>query len=395
MRVTRDTVIPQMYHIVVAFASDTIMLAYTKIGHYRSYSELNNISTLYFCDSKTKEMDSLLITLSVIMLTNGAAFHIPGEKSSQQVKLVPNSFQIMIQNSVPTSIPPAQKKPSLKVKSSSLDSGVIPYQSDGGYKQWWPTQQKDEVLSCHKSCPYGYEADVEGNELCKCKDPCKGVECFGGMKCEPKRECLFDQCHYTAVCKADDICLLPKPKFTFMCEKLSKRYYFDSKRGLCRKFWGCEEVTGNSFNSKKECKKSCYSRDEKLRDRKERVQQKTSDSSSLPESSELESQEMSNVIPQYLHIPSVNRMSEDFEETNNQIDTNIQQPYSMLNQQVPGLNQNTGCPDENPYELCPFDPCAGCNNPNIQCFISFCGKCQAIYIDLSSGEASNRFAAVC
>lgn len=116
---------------------------------------------------------------------------------------------------------------------------------------------------------------------------------------------------------------------------------------------------------------------------------------SFVESSELESQEMSNVIPQYLHIPSVNRMSEDFEETNNQIDTNIQQPYSMLNQQVPGLNQNTGCPDENPYELCPFDPCAGCNNPNIQCFISFCGKCQAIYIDLSSGEASNRFAAVC
>lgn len=84
------------------------------------------------------------------------------------------------------------------------------------------------------------------------------------------------------LCIADDICLLPKPKFTFMCEKLSKRYYFDSKRGLCRKFWGCEEVTGNSFNSKKECKKSCYSRDEKLRDRKERVQQKTSDSSSLP-----------------------------------------------------------------------------------------------------------------
>lgn len=59
---------------------------------------------------------------------------------------------------------------------------------------------------------------------------------------------------------ADAICSLPKPKHTFMCEKLSRRFYYDEKRGRCRKFWGCDDLTGNSFRNKKECKRSCYSK---------------------------------------------------------------------------------------------------------------------------------------
>lgn len=68
----------------------------------------------------------------------------------------------------------------------------------------------------------------------------------------------------------EDVCTLPKPKYTFMCDKLSKRYYYDTKKGLCRKFWGCEDVLGNSFPSKKECKTQCYTKEEKQRDRNNR-----------------------------------------------------------------------------------------------------------------------------
>ena len=36
---------------------------------------------------------------------------------------------------------------------------------------------KDSVRSqskdCTKHCPYGMETDIEGRQLCKCRDPCK------------------------------------------------------------------------------------------------------------------------------------------------------------------------------------------------------------------------------
>lgn len=62
---------------------------------------------------------------------------------------------------------------------------------------------------------------------------------------------------------------------------------------------------------------------------------------------------------------------------------------------VSGLDPLTGCPDDASYVECPFDPCAGCSNPEILCFTSFCGQCQAIYINLVTGQASDQFAAIC
>lgn len=62
---------------------------------------------------------------------------------------------------------------------------------------------------------------------------------------------------------------------------------------------------------------------------------------------------------------------------------------------VTGLDPLSGCPEDAGYVECPFDPCAGCSNPEILCFTSFCGQCQAIYINLVTGQASDQFAAIC
>ena len=74
----------------------------------------------------------------------------------------------------------------------------------------------------------------------------------------------INDCDESYITAAEDVCVLPKPVHTFMCEKLTRRYYFDSKRGRCRKFWGCDEITGNSFDTKKECRKQCMSEDQIL-----------------------------------------------------------------------------------------------------------------------------------
>ena len=111
------------------------------------------------------------------------------------------------------------------------------------------------------------------------------------------------------------------------------------------------------------------------------------------------------------HIPMVNQPDtnqpgtynidhsaiERIEETDNRVDTSDHKKAfaDIFNREIPGLNQVNGCPADTPYEPCPFDPCAGCLNKNIMCYTSFCGKCQAIYIDMRTGEASDKFAADC
>lgn len=55
------------------------------------------------------------------------------------------------------------------------------YQSDQGYAFTWPVEEtipedeerKPVAVPCKLSCTYGYEEDIEGNELCICRDPCK------------------------------------------------------------------------------------------------------------------------------------------------------------------------------------------------------------------------------
>lgn len=55
-------------------------------------------------------------------MTNGLAYSIPMQQSERRdVKLVPNSFQIIIQNSIPTS-QPAQQKAS---KTSYNSKGIL------------------------------------------------------------------------------------------------------------------------------------------------------------------------------------------------------------------------------------------------------------------------------
>ncbi|XP_067939116.1 uncharacterized protein [Watersipora subatra] len=361
---------------------------------------------MFFSHSRSASfLMDITFCFTLCLLMNSMVLALPSRRFKRQdVKLVPNSFQVIIQSSLPTSVPIGQKSSKYSYKTGdSLSS----YQSDQGYVLPWPVEAKvpeekerpslNEM--CKLPCKYGYEADIEGNELCKCKDPCEGVKCFGGKQCEPKKECIFDQCEVTAVCKgADDVCSLPKPKYTFMCEKLSKRYYFDTKKGLCRKFWGCAEIKGNSFDNKKACKNVCYDKEQKQRDRSERQHKKGSKEGSSQVSSELAEQEMSNLIPTYQNMPSIdNFISEDFEEKNNQVEPDHKKSSfsNLFSNHVPGLNQLSGCPKDNQYEPCPFDPCGGCTSGNVLCLTSFCGKCQAIYIDLLTGQASDKFAIHC
>lgn len=43
---------------------------------------------------------------------------------------------------------------------------------------WGPSLPTDRLLGglrtpCHRKCDYGYDTDIEGNLICKCKNPCR------------------------------------------------------------------------------------------------------------------------------------------------------------------------------------------------------------------------------
>lgn len=116
-------------------------------------------------------------------------------------------------------------------------------------------------------------------------------------------------------------------------------------------------------------------------------------------------QEISNLIPMMLPDAPIYANQADIErveESNNHIETQAHHHQSaaafahIASRELPELNQlSTACPQNRPYSMCPFDPCSGCSNSNIMCFTSLCGQCEAIYIDLRTGEASDKFASIC
>ncbi|XP_060070588.1 tissue factor pathway inhibitor-like [Ylistrum balloti] len=162
-------------------------------------------------------------------------------------------------------------------------------------------------LKCGLQCPYGYDTDVEGGPICKCQNPCRNVFCFEGTVCVIKKakNCRGGHCNHEAACEDDksatsglsntmahnmglsaitnevfnidglqqdsstsisgtgtadviDICVDQPPPEAWKCDRKEKRYYFNSNKGMCLRFRGCQ-TPGNNFRRRKDCKRTCIS----------------------------------------------------------------------------------------------------------------------------------------
>lgn len=57
--------------------------------------------------------------------------------------------------------------------------------------------------SCRMYCPAGFARDARsGCPVCQCRDPCEGVECPGGLACQPQEvQCADEPCPPIPTCK--------------------------------------------------------------------------------------------------------------------------------------------------------------------------------------------------
>ncbi|OWF35717.1 tissue factor pathway inhibitor-like [Mizuhopecten yessoensis] len=167
---------------------------------------------------------------------------------------------------------------------------------------------KHFTLKCGLHCPYGYDTDVEGGPICKCQNPCRNVFCFDGTVCVIKKakNCRGGFCSHKAACKdaksttsdvsipmghnrgppaltneafdiantlqqdssttisgtspvdVTEICIDQPPPEAWKCDRKEKRYYFNSNKGMCLRFRGCQTV-GNNFRRRRDCKRTCIS----------------------------------------------------------------------------------------------------------------------------------------
>ncbi|XP_069118710.1 uncharacterized protein [Argopecten irradians] len=167
---------------------------------------------------------------------------------------------------------------------------------------------KHFMLKCGLHCTYGYETDVEGGPICKCQNPCRNVFCFEGTVCVIKKakNCIGGFCNHEALCEDErsttrdvsnsmglnrgsgaltnnevfdvdalqqdsgttivgttpddviDVCVDQPPPEAWKCDRKEKRYYFNSNKGMCLRFRGCQ-TAGNNFRRRKDCKRTCIS----------------------------------------------------------------------------------------------------------------------------------------
>ncbi|XP_052106912.1 uncharacterized protein LOC127739287 isoform X2 [Mytilus californianus] len=165
----------------------------------------------------------------------------------------------------------------------------------------WDTAERP----CAKKCKYGYEADVEGNTMCQCLDPCAHIYCpFEGTKCVVRRTdqfCVHGQCKYEATCRTvsnqrrkklqklnryrlnkyknevyyelqrdssdtsvTNLCSRqPSINSRYSCDRKQKGYYYDGLKDACVRFKGCHQ-TGDFFGRRKDCKRSCMKKDNSI-----------------------------------------------------------------------------------------------------------------------------------
>lgn len=54
---------------------------------------------------------------------------------------------------------------------------------------------------CAQACEFGYTLDADGCRTCACRDPCAGIVCPGGERCQLMHvECTDEPCPQMAVC---------------------------------------------------------------------------------------------------------------------------------------------------------------------------------------------------
>lgn len=133
------------------------------------------------------------------------------------------------------------------------------------------------LATCKEECLYGYERDVEGNEFCKCLDPCQYIYCNNNTACVVRTTNGRPEgiCERTSRIIENTITTIPDPAKKLKGKKIcyqmlpleaikctdnrTKRWYFDSNLRQCKHFRGCQ-TPGNNFSRKRHCKKQCLGR---------------------------------------------------------------------------------------------------------------------------------------
>lgn len=144
-------------------------------------------------------------------------------------------------------------------------------------KSTFPCILGNLLATCTEKCLYGYERDVEGNEFCKCLDPCQYIYCNNNTECVvrmingrhqgvcDRKSKLIDGPTNTMTdtekkVKGKKVCYQMLPLEAIKCtDNRTKRWYFDSNLKQCKHFRGCQ-TPGNNFSRKRHCKKQCLGR---------------------------------------------------------------------------------------------------------------------------------------
>jgi uncharacterized lipoprotein YbaY len=163
----------------------------------------------------------------------------------------------------------------LKIETPTVDIAVIRV-GEGSKKDMGP--KECEPVHCpanRKMCPYGFQKNKDGCEICKCYDPCHPLG--KAVKCAPRERCFVDKqpdgkfearCALPAVHnkhmehKVHEIhhtkvdCTLPKT--IGPCRKDTPRFFYNPETKECESFsfGGCKG-NKNNFLTKEECEKLC------------------------------------------------------------------------------------------------------------------------------------------
>lgn len=104
---------------------------------------------------------------------------------------------------------------------------------------------------CRMLCPYGFELNSEGCPLCKCRNPCQGIQCPAGQECQLEEiPCAEDVCPPLPTCKQprtlDGLCPMGTPLAApengnpILCG-------IESNKPQCPPNYLCDVMPGNDY----------------------------------------------------------------------------------------------------------------------------------------------------
>ncbi|KAI0222388.1 Papilin [Lamellibrachia satsuma] len=107
-----------------------------------------------------------------------------------------------------------------------------------------------QPLSCDGQCEFGWDRDINGCRVCRCRDPCKDIRCSNGMICDGKQA----KCVRLRTIPAD--CRLPRKPG--MCRAYFPRWFYNATEGACQRFvYGGCQANANNFKTKTKCEDNC------------------------------------------------------------------------------------------------------------------------------------------